>query len=68
MMNNATSLLEQKFGSQMFVLDDGRILFSIPASALKETVLSMNAKNDKYREASALMLAAECEGRMVANE
>ncbi len=68
MTNNATSLLEQKYGSRMFVLDDGRIVFSIPASALKETLLSMNPQNDKYREASALMLAAECEGRMFENE
>lgn len=68
MNKNATNLLKQNHGSQLFVLEDGRITFSIPAAALKETVRSKNANNDKYREAAALMLAAECEGRMVNDE
>lgn len=68
MKNNATYLLNQKHGSRMIMLEDGRIIFSIPAAALKETIRSGNANNDKYREATALMLAAECEGRMTDHE
>ena len=68
MNRNATNLLEQNHGSQMFISEDGSIVFSIPAAALKETIRSGNAKNEKYREAAALMLAAECEGRMSEHE
>ena len=55
---NAAKRLEVEFGSQMFVTRDGLITFSVPAKALKRTILG---HPDAYRLASVLMQLAETE-------
>ena len=55
---NAAKRLETEFGSQMFIGKDGLITFSIPAKALKRTILG---HPETYHLASVLMQLAETE-------
>ena len=54
----AAVMLEKEFGSLMYISEDGLIIFSIPAKAMKKTVLG---DSHDYWIASALMFAAEME-------
>ena len=46
-------------GSQVFMSEDGSILFSPPVKALKMTVFTQSHDNPYYREASDSMLVVE---------
>ena len=56
--NNAARMLEQYFGAQMCVDDEGRVTFSMPALGLKKTI---SGDPLTYRVASTLMKLAEIE-------
>ena len=54
----ALNILNEGFGSQMFVSEDGHITFSMPAQALKQTILG---NPHSYQMASLLMSIAEAD-------